>query len=238
VSRTATVLAAALIVAAVLASRPLAAAPVPSPLPGFAGAEGRQTIAVIGHGTVEAAPDRAVVTLGVQETRPTAQESQERVNAAMTQVLARLTGLAIPRDRIRTIEINLLPQHRNDGSISGYQAVQRISVTVDDLTLVGRVFDAAVAAGANLLDGVSFTLRDPSAYRSRALAMAVQDARNTANALAGAAGVSISRVLRIEEAGAQLPQPRSIAFAAPATPTPVLPGTLSVTVEARVVYGF
>ena len=237
VTRT-TVLAAALIAGAVLAGRPLAAAPIPSPLPGAAVGGGRQVIAVTGTGAVEAAPDRAVVTLGVQETRPNAQDAQARANAAMTQILARLTGLGIPRDRIRTIELNLLPQRRTDGSITGYQAVQRISVTVDDLALVGRVFDAAVGAGANVLDGVSFTLRDPSAYRSRALAMAVQDARSSANALAGAAGVSISRVLRMEESGAQIPQPRNIAFAAPATPTPVLPGTLSVTVQVRVVYGF
>jgi uncharacterized protein YggE len=241
--------AAALTALAVLAVEPRPAAPAPPPVPGPAGPVGpgpggparpapRQAIVVVGRGTVEAQPDRAIVTVGAQAIRPAAQESQERVNAAMTQVLGRVAGLGIPRDRIQTVEISLLPQRNTAGAITGYQAVQRVAVTVDDLALVGRVFDAAVAGGANLLDGVAFTLRDPSASRSRALAAAFLDARAAAGALAGAAGVGTLRLVRIEEAEAALPQPRSVAFAAPATPTPVLPGTLSVSAQVRVVYGF
>lgn len=198
-----------------------------------------QTIAVVGHGTVEASPDRALVTIGAQVIRPTAQEAQERVSGTMTQVLQRVMALGIPRDRIQTVEINLYPQRRpQTGDITGYQAVQRLRVTVDDLALVGRVLDAAVAAGANLLDGVSFTLRDSATYRARAFAAAAQDARAGANALAAAAGVTIARVVRIEEVGAGVPIVRGpMLQAAPEGSTPVLPGTLSVTAQVRVVFG-
>lgn len=240
-------LAAAGIAALIFAGNPAGApaAPGPAPFPTPQGATAfpyfaGQAIVVSGRGVVEAAPDRALVNIGVQTTRPTAQEAQERASTTMAQVLRQVTALGIPRERIQTVEINLYPQRRPpSGEISGYQAVQRAVVTVDDLALVGRVLDAAVTAGANLLDGVSFTLRDPASYRTRAFAAAVQDARAAANALASAAGVSISRVVRIEEMGAAVPIVRGPALqAAPEMSTPVLPGTLSVSVQVRAVFAF
>jgi uncharacterized protein len=236
-------LAAASVALLLLAGNPAGAAPAsaPFPPPGVSVPLGAgKTIVVSGRGVVEAAPDRALVTVGAQVTRPTAQEAQERASATMNQVLKQVTALGIPRERIQTVGINLYPQRRPpSGDVSGYQAVQRVVVTIDDLGLVGRVVDAAVTAGANLLDGVSFTVRDPTAYRTRAFAAAVQDARATANALAVAAGVTVSRVVRIEETGAPVPIMRGPALqAAPDVSTPVLPGTLSVSVQIQAVFAF
>jgi hypothetical protein len=123
--------------------------------------------------------------------------------------------------------------------LSGYQAINHISVTIDDLKLVGRVIDKAVAAGANAVEGVSFGVRDPSAYRARAFRLAVQNAYATASALASAAGVSNLRVVRIDETG-QVFFPR-IGIATPmqaAPSTPIMPGTLPLTVQIQVVYAF
>jgi len=242
-NKTRTILAAC-IAALMLEGGPAGAAPASAPT--FVPAPGvpaprlpAQSIIVTGRGTVEATPDRAIVTVGAQVTRPTAQEAQERTSATMTQVLRQVTALGIPRERIQTVEINLYPQRRPpSGEISGYQAVQRAAITVDDLALVGRVFDAAVTAGANLLDGVSFTLRDPSAARTHAFATAVQDARATANALAAAAGVTVLGVVRIEEMGVSIPVRGRALQAAPEATTPVLPGTLSVSVQVRAVFAF
>jgi uncharacterized protein len=236
-------LAAVLVVSLMLIGKPAGAAPASVPIPppdGLPAILPGQVIVVSGRGIVEAIPDRALVTIGAQITRPTAREAQEQAGATMTQVLRQVTALGIPRERIQTVGISLYPQRRPpSGDISGYQAVQRAAVTVDDLALAGRVLDAAVAAGANLVDGVSFTLRDPAVSRTRAFAAAVQDARASANALATAAGVSISRVVRIEEVGAAVPIVRGPALqAAPDASTPVLPGTLSVSVQVRAVFAF
>jgi uncharacterized protein YggE len=240
--------AAAFIAAAALAGPSAAGAPAsalaPASTPAIPAGGGQgipdQAIVVAGHGVVEAAPDRAIVTVGAQFTRPAAQEAQERTSAAMTQILQRVLALGIPRERIQTVELNLFPQRRpNSNEISGYQGVQRITVAVDDLSLVGRVLDAAVTAGANLLDGVTFTLRDPAAARVRAFAAAVQDARGSANALAAAAGLPTPRIVRIEETGAIAPSVRMDGMgAAPMISTPVLPGTLSITAQVRVVFVF
>ena len=200
-----------------------------------------RVILVTGHGVAEAPADRATITLGVQTSRPTAQEAQERTSAAMNQILRQIVALGVPRDRIKTVAVNLFPEYKQpSGGISGYQAVQRISVTVDDLNLPGRVIDAATTAGANILDGVAFGLRDPAAFRDRALAAAIQDARAAAAAAATAAGVTLLRVVRLEEIepGGISPLPR-VALQAPAdAATPILPGTLSVTIQVRAAFAF
>ena len=195
------------------------------------------TVVVMGQGTTEAAPDQALITVGAQVTRATAQDAQAQASAVMNRVVQQIVALGVPRERLQTVEISLSPQHQpNSDQISGYSAVQRVRALVDDLNLVGRVLDAAVSAGANLLDGVSFALRDPAPIRARALAAAVQDARATANALAGAAGVSNLRLVRLEEVGPG--QPLRAAFQAAPQAVPVLGGTLSINEQVRAVFAF
>jgi len=213
-----------------------AQAPMPAPASPIRG----QTVVVVGRGTAEASPDRAVITVGAEITRPSAQEAQMLASTVMNRVVQQLLALGIAREGMQTVEINLIPQRQqNPDRISGYSAVQRLRAVVDDLNLVGRVIDAAVSAGANLLDGVSFTLRDPARMRMRALAAAVQEARATANALASAAGISSLRLVRLEEMGAvQVPRGVTVFQAVPQASTPVLAGTLSVNEQVRAVFAF
>ena len=233
--------AAALLAVWLLAGNPTGSAPAsaqaPTPSTIAALPALGHTVVVIGQGTIEAVPDQALITVGAQVTRATAQEAQALASAVMNRVVQQIIALGIPRERLQTVEISLLPQHQpNSNQISGYSAVQRMRATVDDLNLVGRVLDAAVGAGANLMDGVSFALRDPAATRARALAAAVQDARATANALAGAAGISNLRLVRLEEVGSG--QPLRAVFQAAPQATPVLGGTLSINEQVRAVFAF
>jgi uncharacterized protein YggE len=198
-------------------------------------------IVVTGEGSVDAAPDQATVSLGVRVTGPTAQDAQNQSSAITERVIGRITALGIPGDKIRTTTVSLVPVRRPEAQsaeITGYEATNRIAVTLDDLRLPGRVIDAAVGAGANALDGLSFGLRDPSLYRIRALRMAVERAGAAAAAIASAAGVPDLHLVSIEEAG-PVPVPRfSIAAPAGREATPVLPGTLTVAVQVRAVYAF
>lgn len=215
------------------------------PVPGGPVARDR-TITVTGDGTVDATPDRASVSLSVIVQRPTAQEAQQQSAATMAQIVRAVVAAGIPQTAIRTSAVSLYPQRRPDsggtGPITGYQAVNRVVVTVDDITRVGQAVDAGVGAGANGVDSVSWTLRDATPYRTQALRLAVQSAQATANAIASAAGVGPLRLLRIEQVGAAV-YPRvgiGMMQAAPAAPapTPVLPGTMPVSVQVRAVFGF
>ena len=215
--------------------------PAPAPAPDGRPAAAR-TIVVTGQGTVEAVPDRAIIALAVIVVRPTAQDAQRESAAAMTQIVGKILALGLPQSAVRTTTVSLFPQRRPEsggtGPITGYQAENRVIVTLDDLSRAGQVIDTGVAAGANGVDGLEWQLRDPTGYRTQALRLAVQDARATATAIAEAAGVGGLRLVRIEQAGA-IPVPRpGIAMAQVAAGTPVLPGTVPVVMQVRAVYTF
>jgi uncharacterized protein YggE len=106
-------------------------------------------------------------------------------------------------------------------------------VRVDAIEKVGEVVDAAVGSGATSVSNIRFDLKDRQAVQQRALAEAVTDARARADALAKAAGVSIARIVRIEDQSeSYAPPPRPMAqfrmAAAEAAPTPVAAGQLEI----------
>lgn len=212
----------------------------PMPDPGVTPLLARHVIVVIGHGAVDAPPDEATIALGVQTIRPTAREAQDQSSAIMTQIVRQLTAVGVPLEKIRTASVGLFPQRKSDGDsekITGYQASNRITVIVDDLRLAGRVIDASVAAGANTLEGLTFGVRDISAYRTQAFKAAVQDAQAIASAIASAAGISPIHLARIDELEAVV-LPRAMGITATAISTPVMPGPVPITVQIRCVYEF
>lgn len=214
----------------------------PSPAPGGPPMMRERTIVVTGEGMVDATPDRATVALSVIVQRPTAREAQQQSAATMAQVVRAIVAAGIPQTAIRTSTVSLYPQHRPEaggtGPIIGYQAVNRVIVTVDDITKAGQVIDAGVGAGADGVDSLNWSLRDATAARAQALRIAVQNAQATASAIASAAGVGNIRLVRIEQTTAVVYPRPGVAVMQAAPATPVLPGTMPVDVQVRAVYAF
>ncbi len=199
------------------------------------------TIVVNGVGAVDDTPDQAMVTLGVETIRTTAQDAQNANSAAMTEIIRQVTAAGVPADQMRTSGVELTPQRRpgtGNGPITGYAASNRVTVTVNDLRLTGRVIDAGVGAGANEVAGISFGLRDAKADQTRALRLAVQNAKDIATIAAQAAGVGPLRLVQLEVVGEASPTPRMTFAGAPNVETPVLPGMVTVTASVRAVYAF
>ena len=118
-----------------------------------------------------------------------------------------------------------------------------MNVTVRDIESVGEVVDAATAAGATNVNGISFRVDDPAAAEAEARSAAVADARAKADQLATDAGVAIIGVVNISESGAQPPQPiymeraaMDMAAAAAVPTTPVLPGQVELSISVFIQY--
>jgi len=161
----------------------------------------------------------------------------------MTKVIAAIKKLGIADADLVTQSVSLNPtyDYSNGASprLTGYSATQSLSVKVRDLTKVGDVIDAAVAAGANQVGGVSFSVADPAAATEQARTAAVADAKKRAETLAQAAGVTLGSPISITETSAPTPTPiyyGTDAAGAPAVKTPVEVGTTDVTVQVQVVY--
>jgi uncharacterized protein YggE len=196
---------------------------------------GRNQIVTTGTGRVDVAPDVAALTLGAQAQRASAADAMAEAHRVAAAVIARWRGLGLRAEDIRTAAVGVTPlfaQPRDGGApqVAGYRAVETPTAAITDLALVGRALDAAIAAGANQVSGITFGLRDPSRARAAALAAAVRDAREKAEIIAQAAGLRITGVERIVEEGTAI-QPREFRIAAGAPPAPIEPGVVTVAAQ-------
>jgi len=200
-------------------------------------------ITVSGRGEVKARPDVAYVTIGVERTEKTAAEAQGIVARKMTAIQASLKKLGIKENKIETTQVSLYPAYQYDKgkrTLIGYTARNQIRVTVDKLADTGKVIDTAVSAGATNIQSIAFSLKDESSFRNAALKKAFEEAKGKAESIAAAAGLSIKRILRVQEAGARVIPPvssmRAMAAEAAAPTTPVSPGDVEVHGSLTVVY--
>ena len=120
--------------------------------------------------------------------------------------------------------------------VIGYVANNTVRVELRQLDQVGVVIDAALAAGANMVNTIQFFASNVDAARRTALAEAVGRARADAEALARAAGGSLGALL---ELNTQSPPVRPVyaerlmrmdAAGVGAAQTPIEPGQQTLTV--------
>jgi uncharacterized protein YggE len=224
--------------AAVLAV-PLALASPALPAQEADGGPAPRIVTVVGHGTVEAVPDVADIVTGVVTREKTARAAIDGNSAAMEKLIAALRAAGIADRDVRTSGFGLTPQYsraRNDRSreIAGYQASNQVTVTIRDIRQVGAVIDRVIGAGSNSVTGVRFGIANPDALMDEARRKAMAEARRLAGLLAAAAGAEVGRVLRIEEVGGRMPQPRMTMMEARVVP--VAPGTEEVVASVSVQY--
>jgi uncharacterized protein len=199
------------------------------------------SIRVTGEAQVTAKPDRVQIDIGVTTRADTsaaaAQQNARQVDAVISAVKKAAGSAAM----LKTVNYALSPTYRyqkdHEPLITGYTASNLVQVTLDDLSKISNVIDAAAAAGANQVRGIQFTLRDQDAVRADALRKAAAKARADADVLAAALGLKVVRVLSVEESGApRLPQMRSYSSmaanaAGAEVATPVESGTLDVSAD-------
>jgi uncharacterized protein YggE len=190
------------------------------------------SVTVTGTGTVEAVPDRAEVSAGVETRAPTAKAALAANGAAMQKVIAALR--ANGGKDVTTQAVSLSTAFDQNGKPNGYVA-SNVASAETSLDGAGGLIDAAVAAGANTIYGPSLSRSDADALYRQALAKAVDDAKARAGILAKAAGRQLGRVTAIVEGGAA---PVPVAAKASAAPdsTPVVSGPQETTAQVSVTF--
>lgn len=199
------------------------------------------SLTVSAEGRVDAAPDMALVSLGVTTMGKTAAEALAQNNTQVAALLAALETLGIEARDIQTSGLSLNPvfdaPDRNGGrqEITGYQVSNMVTVRVRALDQLGTVLDQMVKEGANQLNGLSFALSEPEPLQDEARARAVAEALRRARLLAAAAGVDLGRIVTISEGGSyQNPQPMFAREAAMGVP--VAGGEVSVEASVTIVF--
>ncbi len=171
---------------------------------GLASSLADTALTVTGSGETLVTADTAVVSLGVSIRRPDALEAQGAANEVIARIRTALTGAGFDEEDISTGYINLYAVYDYSDDlekIAAYSASSSLAVKVTDMARVGEVIDLSFGAGANTLDGVSFSVSDDTAARAESLKAAVANAKKKAAVLAEAAGLGEPEIVSIQEGG-------------------------------------
>jgi len=197
-------------------------------------------VTVTGEATIMAAPDAAVIRVGVSSQGKTARMASDANAKQMTGVLAAIKESGVADRDVQTSSLSLQPQYDPNKSgaahLIGFQVNNQITVKLRDIGKLPTVLDRAIAAGANEMSGIEFVVSEQSKLLDTARKQAIADAFRKAELYAGAAGMKVGRVVAISEEGAAPParpfQPMMRAGAA----TPIAPGEQTLRVVVTVSY--
>lgn len=222
--------------------------------PAHYGDGGQEGIVVSGQGTMTAAPDLALISLGVETTAATVSDANAGATAAMDAVLVAARANGVKNKDIQTRNFNIYPQYDYveetlDGRrtsrqvLTGYRVSNSANVKLRELDSVGDIIDAVVTAGGDdvRINNIRFTVEDTKPMMARLREMAVRDAMSKARHLATLSGVQLGRLVYISE-GSSAPsvsgfaESRTFALAAAAYDAPAIEGgelDISFSVQAR-----
>ena len=167
------------------------------------------TLSVTAVGTVPAAPDTAVITVGVTTEAESAGAALADNNARMRKLIDDVLASGVADRDIATSNFRIeprmvFPPQRDDGTqdapkIVGYQVDNTVTVRIRDLAKAGDLLDKVVKLGANQVQGVSFIIDDDRRLLDKARVEAVKAADAKAAVYAEAGGFRLKRILSIRE---------------------------------------
>jgi len=199
-----------------------------------------KTLVVTGVGWVSAKPDMAKVSLGVYTQAATATEAIQKNAEKMNRVIAVLKELGIPEKDIETQYFSLQPIYSKSDppEVVGYGVNNNIIVNVHNLSIIGQVIDKSVEAGANQVQGVSFTLSEEKSKEIKLVALqkAAEDAKKKAETMASSLGIEIVGVQYVSEGGLWYEPYRVDVGYVKAPETPILPGDVQASATIQVTY--
>ncbi|MFL5523183.1 MAG: SIMPL domain-containing protein [Gemmatimonadaceae bacterium] len=162
-------------------------------------------ITASGRGEVPITPDRATVLVSVESRASSAATAASENSAKMSSVLAALRRSGLAQGDITTSMYTVGQDPRSMRVAPGtpgipplpveFVARNTVRANVHRADDVGKVIDAALAAGATSIASVQFSSPTTDEARRNAVAIAVAQAKKDAEAIATASGGRLGRLL-------------------------------------------
>jgi uncharacterized protein len=164
-------------------------------------------VVVSGEGRVSVVPDLAQVRSGVTTNAKNVKDAVESNSRTMAAIITALTESGIAQKDIQTAQFSIQPVYSNpdqhsESKLTAYRVSNQVIAKIRHIDKLGDVLDRLAAAGATDVWNIEFLVSDPSKALDEAREAAIADARRKAEVFARAAGVTLGRVVAIEEEGA------------------------------------
>jgi uncharacterized protein YggE len=200
-------------------------------------------ISLSSTGTVKVTPDAVRMNATVSVLAPSAKEALASTASSAGTVRAALLANGIVAKYLKTTSVTVSPEYNytpDKGQIlTGYRASQSFDITIVSAKSAGAIVDTAVAAGGDALviNGVTpFVLNNDKAVAA-ARVIAVKMARSHAATYAKLLGVTLGKVIYLEETGSPVINPPIYSYAGKAdasVPTQVDLGQQDVSVSINI----
>lgn len=208
-------------------------------LAGCGGAvETPRQVAVSGSGSVTATPDVYVVRGNASLRGLDIAGLKNAVDQQVADILALGDDLDIDPDNITADSVSVAPewQWQPEKRLLGYRVSRNVTIRLDSIDTYSALVTGLARQGVNDFALAHREISNQEALEQQALARAMDNARERAQVLADASGLSLGKVISVSEAGAPgIPVMRAMASAAPERDS-YQPGTSDVSARVNVIY--
>ena len=166
-----------------------------------------RTITVKGVGTVSTPPDLTVISLTINERAMEYADSINGANERIEKLQAAIAAIDFTKDDLKTKSFNAHTNYDNyrdeDGSykqrFAGYECEYYLKLSMDfDNKRLSQTLAAIANSGANAGQSIAFTVKDPEKVSARLLKAATENAREKAEVLCAASGVTLGELVSID----------------------------------------
>jgi uncharacterized protein YggE len=205
-----------------------------------------RTIYVTGNALVVLAPDIAYISIGVHSEAKSAKDAVAANNTQTQAVVDAIKGQGVDAKDIQTTNFSVYQQEKYapTGEDLGafFMTDNTVYVTMRDITKIGAILDASIAAGANSIYGITFDVQDKETAMATGRDQAMADATAQAEELAKAAGATLGDVQSISYySNSPVPvyydNKAAAAGVGGGASVPISAGQLTLTVSVSVTYG-
>jgi len=169
-------------------------------------------VLVTGHCSLKVSPDFVSFSAGVETSGPMVGKIVKENTAKVQKILSALKALGVKPAEIQTSAFQLGAVVRK-GVKTGYRVTNQVVISRGDVSTVGELIEAVLNAGANEIEGPSFSIEDTKLYQHQGIELAFKDAKIKANQLALLSGRKVGGVVSVSDGTALQPQESTWAYA-------------------------
>jgi hypothetical protein len=179
---------------------------------------GARFITTIGTGLVHAAPNKVLIMLGVENWGKDVNAANAQNDLACKKIIALAPKYHIESKDVQTSQINVNPTYpeTNDGGYgqtsrkpNGYKVEKSITFTLKEISSLAALITDALDAGANNVSSIRFDTTETRRLKDEARVLAVNAAKEKAQAMATQLNSKLGKALIVKEMGGDqiYPQP-------------------------------
>lgn len=200
----------------------------------------RRTVTVTGEAEVKKAPDKADISISIEEEDKSLEVAREETDKQL-KALYRIAGeTGIEKKDMQTNYSSVQPIYdyvsdngrgNNRRVFRGYNVNHQVTLTLRDTDKLATLTEKLLAAKIDQINNVTYGLQKDDAAKDEALKAALLKAKAKAGMMASTLGESVDRVYQINESGISYQPPMPMAYARKSMAMPGAPMAMDAAAE-------